>query len=105
MAHPMIAEHGTQVFHEAGVGRKVTAFTLLKSLCTEDHVLFLSEFIKKLLITRQDDDSGNYPFFSRLILDIKTGNAETGLIFPGRPLVLLRNSCTLHVKIRGKLSN
>uniref|UniRef100_A0A8C5BDC1 Uncharacterized protein n=1 Tax=Gadus morhua TaxID=8049 RepID=A0A8C5BDC1_GADMO len=78
MAHPMIAEHGTQVFHEAGVGRKVTAFTLLKSLCTEDHVLFLSEFIKKLLITRQEDDSGNYLFFSRLILDIKTGNAETG---------------------------
>ena len=50
---------------------------LLKELCTEDHTPFISAFIKDLLTKRQKDDSGKLQSFSRLILDIKTGNART----------------------------
>ncbi|XP_056432204.1 sterile alpha motif domain-containing protein 9 [Gadus chalcogrammus] len=73
MAHPMIAEQGTQSLHGAGCERSETALILLQKLCTEEHTPFLSKFMKALLMKRQKAKQ-----FSRLILDIKNGNAETG---------------------------
>jgi hypothetical protein len=71
MAHPMIAEQGTQSLHDAGWERSKIAIILLKKLCTEEHTLFLSTFMKALLIHRQKTKK-----FSRLILDIKNGNGK-----------------------------
>ncbi|XP_034413616.1 sterile alpha motif domain-containing protein 9-like [Cyclopterus lumpus] len=81
MAHPMIAQHCTELMAESGVTRSDTATDLLTCLSSDEFPPFLVSFIKDMLTKRETTTGENAVHgteimegkgrFSRLILDIQ----------------------------------
>ncbi|XP_071315179.1 LOW QUALITY PROTEIN: sterile alpha motif domain-containing protein 9-like [Trachinotus anak] len=92
MAHPMIAQHCTELMAERGVTRSDTARNLLTCLCRDDVPPCLLDFVQDMLTKREMKKEENpisstemkdeQERFSRLILDIqkKESNVQSASV-------------------------